>query len=319
MHAVDRQRSGPVEDADIVHAEEAAFEDVEAARVLAVHPPGEIEQQLGEDPLEKLAVAFAVAPPLRIVEAQSRPGLHGRIDVAEVPFVGGQLAVRVHVPGLAEQDQLMLGVLQIEISQRGQMKGPVPAREPGKLPFVRHRDDVFHGGMNPLVVASGEAGPGRLGFCRIALQPLRDVVIEILLRPKDAGESLALNAAEVLVQHLALQPGIESVGLGFAQAEDLVEIGEGCGLGQARAQPDPDGDAVARRNGPPVDTGRLGALVRTDRVLAARHQIFVETVLAQMSCLFAPEQFCDIGLVLAEPDLVRPVEVDHIGAERLMA
>ena len=71
-------------------------------------------------------------------------------------------------------------------------------------------------------------------------------------------------------------------------------------------------------NGPPVDTGRLRALVRTDRVLAARHQILVETVLAQMSGRFAAEQFCDIGLVLAELDLVRPVEVDHIGAEPLM-
>ena len=270
QHAIDGQRSGPVEDADIVHAEEATFEDVQAARVLAVHPPGEIEQQLGENPLEKPAVAFAVALPLRIVEAQSRPGLHGRIDVAEVPFVSRQLPVRVHVPGLAEQDQLTLGVLQIEISQRGQMKGPVPARKPGKLPFVGHRDDVFHGGMNPLVVAPGVAGPGWLGFCRVTIQPFRDVVIVVLLRPKDARESLALNAAQVLVQHLGLQLGIESVGLGFAQAEDLVEIGEGCGLGRARAQPDPDGGAGARRNGPPVDGGRLRALMRTDRVLAAR-------------------------------------------------
>src|SRR6266851_2898332 len=172
--------------------------------------------------------------------------------------------------------------------------------------------------MNPLAVASLVAGLGWHGLRRITVQPLRDVVVEILLRPKDARESLALNAAEVLVQHLALQLGIESVGLGFAQAKDLLEIGEGCGLGWAQAQPDPDGGAGARRNGSPVDTGRLRALMRTDRVLVAAHQIIVETVLAQMSCLFASEDFCDIGLVLAELDLVRPVEVDRIGAERLM-
>src|SRR5713226_8938623 len=138
--------------------------------------------------------------------------------------------------------------------------------------------------MNPLAVASLVAGPGGLGLRRVAVEPLRDVVVEILLRPKDARESLALNAAQVLVHHLALQLGIEGIRLGFAQAEDLLESGEGCGLGRAQAQPDPDGGAGARRNGSPVDTGRLRALMRTDRVLVAAHQIIVETVLAQMSC-----------------------------------
>ena len=46
-----------VEDADVVEPEEAALEDVAALGVLAVHPPGEIEQQLVEDALEELAVA----------------------------------------------------------------------------------------------------------------------------------------------------------------------------------------------------------------------------------------------------------------------
>ena len=48
-----------VEDADVVEAEEAALEDVAALGVLAVHPPGEVEQQLLEDALEEHAVADA--------------------------------------------------------------------------------------------------------------------------------------------------------------------------------------------------------------------------------------------------------------------
>ena len=43
------QRSAAVEDADVVEAEEAALEDVLAEAVLAVDPPGEVQQQLVED------------------------------------------------------------------------------------------------------------------------------------------------------------------------------------------------------------------------------------------------------------------------------
>ena len=47
-------------DADVVEAEEAALEDVVALGVLAVDPPGEVEQQLVEDALEEVAVAVPV-------------------------------------------------------------------------------------------------------------------------------------------------------------------------------------------------------------------------------------------------------------------
>ena len=88
-----------------------------------------------------------VAPLLRLVKAQRRPGLHGRIDVAEVPFVGGQLPVRVHVPGLAEQDQLMLGVLQIEIGRASPDERPSPrprTRETPICPASRRRLPWWH-------------------------------------------------------------------------------------------------------------------------------------------------------------------------------
>src|SRR5713226_5312875 len=53
------QRLAAVKDADVVEAEKAALEDVAALGVLAVDPPGEIEDQLVEDALEKGAVALA--------------------------------------------------------------------------------------------------------------------------------------------------------------------------------------------------------------------------------------------------------------------
>ena len=56
--AAGRQRRGPVEDADVVEAEEAALEDVLAEAVLAVHPPGEVREELAEGALEELEVAL---------------------------------------------------------------------------------------------------------------------------------------------------------------------------------------------------------------------------------------------------------------------
>ena len=53
------QRRAAVEDADVVQPEEAALEDVVALGVLAIDPPGEVEQQLVEDALQEGAVARA--------------------------------------------------------------------------------------------------------------------------------------------------------------------------------------------------------------------------------------------------------------------
>jgi len=50
-----------------------------------------------------------------------------------------------------------------------------------------------------------------------------------------------------------------------------------------------DGGAGAGRHGAPIDAGRLGSLVRIDRILAAAHQIIVKAVLVQISGLYAPE------------------------------
>ena len=73
--------------------EEAALEDVVAFVVLAVDPPGEVDEQLVEHALQEVVVrrqaldgpALGVDPP----DGHGRPGLDRRVDVAEVPFVGG--------------------------------------------------------------------------------------------------------------------------------------------------------------------------------------------------------------------------------------
>src|SRR6516162_9543128 len=96
--AAGRQRLAAIEHADVVESEESALENIAPGCILAVHPPGEIEQQLVEDALEKRQISGIrwFAPLLSFAvdreHAPSGPGMHRRIDVAEVPLVGGELA-----------------------------------------------------------------------------------------------------------------------------------------------------------------------------------------------------------------------------------
>ena len=60
QEAAGRERGAPVEHADVVEAEEPALEDVAAARVLAVHPPGEVHEQLLEGVAQELGTVVIV-------------------------------------------------------------------------------------------------------------------------------------------------------------------------------------------------------------------------------------------------------------------
>ncbi len=53
--------------------------------VLAVDPPGEVQEQLVEDALEEPAVPLVRPLLVDLVDAPRRPGVHGRVHVAEAP------------------------------------------------------------------------------------------------------------------------------------------------------------------------------------------------------------------------------------------
>ena len=149
-----RQRCAAIEDADVVETEEAALEDVAALGVLAIHPPGEVQQQLVEHALEELQVAFVAA--LLAIDLEHAPGcprMHRRIHVAERPLVGGHLAVRMHVPLAREQHELLLGELGVDERERDRVEREIPRRVPRVFPLVGHRDDVGVVEMRPLPVA----------------------------------------------------------------------------------------------------------------------------------------------------------------------
>ena len=119
------QGSAAVEHPDIVEPQEAALEDVHAVNVFAVDPPGEIEHQLVEHPLEEIEVARA--SPVDSKAAHASTG----VDVAKGPLVGGGLAVGVLVPLPAEQHQLILGKLGVHRGQGRQWKARSHAANQG--------------------------------------------------------------------------------------------------------------------------------------------------------------------------------------------
>src|ERR1051326_972036 len=136
------QRIAAIEETDIVEAQESALEDVLPLDVFAVHPPGEIEQQLVKNAFEEGAIGLAMALLLDLVDTPGRPRMNRRIDVAEIPLVGGQLAIGVEIPFADHQSELIFGKLRIHQSEGKAMEGEIPGGIPGVLPFIGHRDDV---------------------------------------------------------------------------------------------------------------------------------------------------------------------------------
>ena len=169
---------------------------LQSRRVLAVHPPAEVDEQLVEDPLEELGVLLAGASAVDLVDAPRRPRVHRRVHVVERPLVRGELTVRVHVPLAAEQQQLLLGEVGIDDRHREHVEREVPRGVPGVLPLVGHRDDVGVVEVRPLRVASVLATGRRRRHRGVAVEPLPHVVAVVLLRPQQAGDRPALHIAE---------------------------------------------------------------------------------------------------------------------------
>ena len=152
----------PVEGTEVVETQEAAREQVVTGRVLPVEPPGEVHEQLVEDPLEELDVAPAIDLP----DAERRQGVDRRIHVIERPLVGRQGPVRMLEPLPAQDEQLVLREGRIDVGEGHGVERQVPGREPRVLPGIRHRQDVERVDVAPAGVPTVKAlaaagSPGR--------------------------------------------------------------------------------------------------------------------------------------------------------------
>src|SRR5438876_10543451 len=107
------QRLRTIENADVIKPEETAGEKIVAFGVLAIHPPGKVEQQLLEHAFKKRGVALA-AWPSHLVNAPTRPCVHGRIHIAEGELISRNLAIGMHVPFTQEKIELLLREVRID-------------------------------------------------------------------------------------------------------------------------------------------------------------------------------------------------------------
>lgn len=65
----------------------------------------------------------------RSAERADVPGMYGRIDVPEVPFIGRKLAVGLHVPLSRQQVELLFGECWINHGERNAVESRVPCSE----------------------------------------------------------------------------------------------------------------------------------------------------------------------------------------------
>ena len=216
------QRRAAVEDADVVEAEEAALEHVLAEAVLAVDPPGEVQRQLVERRPEEVHVHLAAQRLLRAMEEQRREGVDRRVHVAEVPFVGGDLAVRVQVVPAEHQVHLLLGEIGIDDRDRQRVEGQVPGRVPRVLPLVGHRDDVLVEHVVPVRVA-GTSVPRMQRVGVVLVEPVVAVEEEELLAPQHAGEGLTHHVGRIVTHRRRGDRLVEVVGLTQPAGKDIVE------------------------------------------------------------------------------------------------
>src|SRR5215472_7288295 len=86
------QVGAPIKYANVVQAEKSSGENIAPLRVFAVYPPGEIDQQALKTLFHKLDVSPAPLF-LNLVQEQRGPGMDGRVNVAKLPLVGGNLSI----------------------------------------------------------------------------------------------------------------------------------------------------------------------------------------------------------------------------------
>ena len=233
------RRVRAIEDADVVETEEAAFEDVVPCGVLAIHPPREIEHQLVKHALEEVAVRAAGIPPIDLVHAQRRPRVDGRVHVAELPLVGRELAVRVHVPFTREERELLLGEIGIDQRERDGVKCEIPCGIPGVLPLVGDGEDLAVVEVAPLVIPSPPPLVGRRREGDVAPKPAVHVEVVELLGPEETGHGLAIDRSLLPGELARHHRVVELVGLGDSPEKRGVVVRERVGqllVGQAEAE-----------------------------------------------------------------------------------
>ena len=173
---------------------------------------------------EKVAIFTAPDLLLNLVDLQRGPRMNRWIHIRKIPFVRGDLPVRMHVPLAQHQQQLRLSKLRINERERHRVEGQIPGGEPRVFPFVRHRNNVGVVDMFPFVVAASLACGWRFRRARITAQPTAHVVAIKLLRPNHSRERLALHPLQIRACLGRGERFIKLIGFLNACLKNLIEI-----------------------------------------------------------------------------------------------
>jgi len=125
--------------------------------MLAVHPPGEIHQELLECILQKLVVRLTSRCDLLAVESNHCPRVDGGIHVSEVPLIRRHLAIGMEVGAAQDEIHLFLREVDVHEAERQGVKSQIPCGKPWVFPFVGHGKDVMAEHMRPFGVAGTSA------------------------------------------------------------------------------------------------------------------------------------------------------------------
>ena len=279
-----------------------------------------------ERALEPVEVAAPAHRRLEPVGEDRRPRVHRRVDVAEVPLVGGQLPVRVQVRALQHQVQLRLAEILVDQRQRQDVERQVPCRVPGVFPFVGHGDDV--GVVHVMPVLGCAARCAGLNGSAPCSRARSDVVVVELLRPQHARERLPHDVRRIGVRGWRDDAPHRTHRLrdGAPRARcrsPRRTVRMACGELRRRsvAQSQPQDVRLPGRDVDRVVRCRLGAAVRCriHRLAATVHDVVVDAVLHErraVRCIRTRRS--RIGLVLGEQQLGRILAVDESLAELRM-
>ena len=227
------QGGAAIENPDVIEPEEAPFKDIFAEAILAVDPPGEVQHELVKRALEEVDVTRAAQGQLGLVQKEGGPGVDRRVDVAEVPLVGGDLAARVEVDLAQHEIELLLGKIRVHDGKGDGVEGQVPGGIPGILPFVWHRDDVIVHHVEPLAVADlARVAVERVGM--VFLEPPVGIEVVVLLAPEHAGQGLSHDTGFVLAERWRRDGLVKGIRFSHSGGKEIIE---GLAKGLSRSLP----------------------------------------------------------------------------------
>ena len=216
-----------VEGAYVIQPQEPSAENIVSIFVFPVHPPGEIKEQFLKNTFQKRDVRFSIDLFINLIDPEGGPGMHGWVYIAEIPFVGGKLSIRVDIPFFGKKPKLVLCKCGIYKRKRNTVECEVPGSKPGILPFVRHGNNVLVLHMFPVAVSHVIVKiPWCLKF-RISVQPFGDVVVIELFIPEKPCKGLSLHIFFVLICYFTLHFGIKPIRFLFPEFKYFIKIKEG--------------------------------------------------------------------------------------------